>query len=97
MSDYAWVITKDHLGDGAEGVSGPAAAPPALLGRVQAGEGSTFRLYDGDAGLYYTGRLLTAGVMGSEQLCLAPLADFGAGWAGCTEVRWAGHPEWDCG
>lgn len=103
--DYAWVITRDHLadmfGDPAEqreeGVSGPSAAPDDLLARVKAGEGHEFKMYDDDGELYYTGRLLTAGDMGAEEHCAGPLDDFGTPNAGCTRIRWTGHPEWEVG
>ncbi|MFY1620074.1 hypothetical protein [Micromonospora sp. WMMD736] len=101
MADYAWVITKDHITppeeESDEGIAGPRLAPDDLLKRVKAGEGHTFYLYDGDGERYYTGRLLTTGDMGSEEHCAAPLDDFGTGWAGCTDVRWHGHPEWAIG
>ena len=103
MSHYAWLITEDCLadagGEGDAGVSGPSDAPDELLIRLGAGEGNAFRLYDDDQELYYTGRLLTDDTMNSddEEACYAPLGDFGEGWAGCTEVRWPGHSDWDCG
>jgi hypothetical protein len=100
MSDYAWIITRDHLADEGEqgdaGITGPSGAPGELVAQLDAGKGYTFRLYDGDGILYYTGRQVTKGRMGGERLCYAPLGDFGMGWAGCTSVCWQGHPEWDC-
>jgi hypothetical protein len=100
-TDYAWIITKDHLcepGDKPDtGITGPHDAPGDLLEQVESGKGHTFRLYDSDSILYYTGKLVTTGDMADESHCFAPLDDFGMGWAGCTEVRWPGHEEWDCG
>jgi hypothetical protein len=100
-ADYAWTITVDHLAEAGEdgdiGITGPGDAPDGLVARVEGGEGHTFYLYDGDGQRYYSGRLITTGDMGAEEHCLAPLDDFGAGWAGCTSVRWHGHREWDCG
>lgn len=97
-SDYAWVITKDYLDMGTSDVgrAGPSDAPLDLLAQLNAGKGHTFKLYDGDGELYYTGRLITTGDMADEEHCFAPLDDFGTGWAGCTEVRWPGHAEWNC-
>lgn len=102
VSEYAWIITRDHLaeefGDKPDiGITGPRDAPADLLGRVARGEGRTFYLYDDDGERYYTGKLLTRDGEMDEEACLAPLAEFGAGWAGCTLVKWHGHPEWDCG
>jgi hypothetical protein len=101
--DYAWIITHDLLADPATddsyavGIMGPKQAPDDLVARVKAGEGHTFKLYDDDGIHYYTGRLLTTGDPADEQYCYAPLQDFGEGWAGCVEVRWPGHSNWDCG
>lgn len=98
---YVWIIDTDHLaddgGNGDAGITGPHDASDELLTRLGAGEGHTFDLYDHDGNHYYTGRLLTDGDMAEERHCFAPLNDFGTGWAGCTDVRWPGHPEWDCG
>ena len=99
MSNYAWVITKDYLAETPEeddsGITGPSDASDEMLEEVKSGKGHIFRLYDDDGILYYKGRLLTYGDM-TDGICFAPLDDFGAGWAGCTEVRWQGHPEWNC-
>ncbi len=62
------------------------------------GRGHRFRLYDDDGTLYYSGiAACNAEDEGSEDVCYAPLGDFGCGYAGATEVRWDGHPEWNCG
>lgn len=101
-SDYAWVITRDHLAEGDEpsavGTSGPAIAPGELLEALERGQGRTFRLYDDDGLLCYTGRGLWLGEPDepSESAAYGPLGDFGTAYAGCTMVRWHGHPEWDC-
>jgi hypothetical protein len=97
VSNYAWIITKDHLdeGNGDAGISGPSDASDEMLASLEAGKGHTFYLYDDDGERYYTGRLVADEM--DEEACYAPLGDFGAGWAGCTEVRWHGHSEWDCG
>lgn len=101
QSDYAWIITKDYLPsddqEEATGLTGPYDALPDLLERLAKGEGKTFDLYDDDGERYYRGRLLTNSPTMEEEHCYAPLEDFGQGWAGCTAVRWLGHPEWDCG
>lgn len=104
MSEYAWVIDRDHLDessgrDGADaGVTGPRDAPDDLLERLQQGEGTKFTMRDDDGILYYSGRLVTtADGAGSEEACYGPLGDFGAPNAGCVEVSYRDRPEWDCG
>lgn len=75
---------------------GPSDFDAGLLERLKAGEGDIFTLWDGDGEHYYTGRLLVDGTKTTyddQEACFAPLDDFGTGWAGCTEVRWPGHPE----
>jgi hypothetical protein len=107
MTIYAWVITKDHLFDTAmpvsdintndAGVSGPKNASADLIEQTRT-KGVTFKLYDDDGELYYTGKLFQPdGQYDVEEISYAPLGDFGQGWAGCTSVRYPGHPEWDCG
>lgn len=105
FAPYAWMITKDHLFDGEgitgdeAGTSGPSNADPVLLERVRQGEGKTFRMWDDDGELYYTGRLITRAdkYWGFEQIMAAPLDDFGTPNAGCTLIKWHGHPEWTIG
>jgi len=102
MSTYAWMITKDSLADNdsesAVGVQGPRDASDAMIAHLEAGKGHTFRMYDGDGELYYTGRATwDADAEGSEEACYGPLGDFGGPGAGCAEIRWHGHREWDCG
>lgn len=108
-SEYAWIIDKDHLAEGPQeddaGITGPSDAPDELLELLKHTTGAsaakgiyTFKLYDDDGEHYYTGRLATALDMNAEEEpCYAPLGDFGMGWAGCTSVKWQGHPEWDIG
>jgi hypothetical protein len=102
-ASYAWMITKDHLDDepgGSFSVSGPSDAPDDLLAALAKGRGHTFRLYDDDGELYYTGRGTwrgdAAGEAPDEDACYGPLGDYGAA-SGCVLVRWHGHSEWDCG
>ena len=108
---YAWIIDKDHLyGPGGEfeqdnddvGVCGPSQARDEHIKALQDkkypadAEVFTFRMYDGDGMLYYTGRMLTT-EGDTERACFGPLDDFGKGNAGCTDIRYPGHPEMDCG
>lgn len=61
-----------------------------------------FRMYDDDGILYVTGTLFWNGYewdpdSAGDEVCYAPLRDFGAGGLGCVLVKYTGRPEWDCG
>lgn len=86
--DYGWIIDEDHLGDGDEGVMGPAWLSASVKRRLLAGEGEPFQLLDDDGELYYTGRQI--GGDGSEAL-----DDFGLPNAGCTMLRQKVNGEWE--
>lgn len=98
MSSYAWIITRDHLNEAdpefwnnSEGRSdvgtiGPRNATPEQIAALESGKGETFRMYDDDGELYYTGLFL--GDSRSED-ALGPLDDYGTPNAGCTEIRFA--------
>lgn len=110
---YAWVIDKDHLAEpgekGEAGVHGPYGGSPhragrplpaadELFARLAAGEGVKFRMFDDDGEVYYSGRVVAAdGDYTSEEVCAGPLDDFGMPNAGCTHIRYRGHPEMDIG
>jgi hypothetical protein len=108
VATYAWVITKDHLADeemtrvghpsGASeaGVIGPRNAPTELITRLKNGEGDTFKMFDDDGILYYTGRGLSLNEW-DEDACYGPLGDFGTPNAGAVLIEWPGHNERDCG
>jgi len=67
----------------------PATPRAVLLEALDTpGLGHRFRLYDDDGTLYYSG---IAACNAEDE------GEFGCGYAGATEVRWDGHPEWDCG
>jgi hypothetical protein len=85
---YGWIITKDHLGDGEEGIMGPSWITPDMSARLKAGEGEPFRLFDDDGELYYTGRAID---------CYEgePLWDFGAPNAGCTYMEEKVDGKWE--
>lgn len=93
MSDYGWVIDRDHLYDPNDSIAldeahtvGPHDVPPDLEGRLEDGEGRTFQMFDDDGGLYYTGRFLSDD---PESLDTdAPLYDFGQPNAGCTTIEY---------
>lgn len=97
---YAWIITTDHTEDdeGDAGVIGPRTATDEDIARLQAGEGDTFRMYDDDGELYYTGRLVVSGDTdhSDEEACVAPLRDYGTPNAGAILIKWQGHPDREC-
>ncbi|QGJ91380.1 hypothetical protein SEA_BACHOME_88 [Mycobacterium phage Bachome] len=57
---------------------------------------ASFRMYDDDRVLYYSGALYWNGDM-REEYAYAPLGDFGMGNAGAVFIEYIDHPEWDCG
>jgi hypothetical protein len=101
----AWIITKDKIADAdakegtnsnAKGLTGPRTATEADIKRLQAGEGTRFRLLDDDGEIYYYGRQLETsdcteeyenGMWGAESE-FAPLDNFGRPNAGCTELQY---------
>lgn len=90
---HAWIITHDYLvqpGECSEvGCRGPRGATDAELAKAK--KGRAFAMYDDDGTLYYRGRIWTAAEPGTET-DFAPLWDFGAPNAGCTEIRYNGKP-----
>lgn len=78
--------------------------------REHGGKTFRFKLYDDDNILYYSGRMITdefecngwgqhpwdCNHQPTEAACYSPLRDFGMGYAGCTSVRYPGHPDMDC-
>lgn len=100
----AWIITKDKIADptapvgsncNAKGLTGPSTATEADVKRLQAGEGTRFRMLDDDGEIYYYGRQLEEsectdayenGFWGAESE-FAPLDNFGRPNAGCTEIQ----------
>jgi hypothetical protein len=102
VSTYAWIITKDHLAEPGDtdtdvGTTGPSDAPDDLIALLSDGKGHTFRMYDDDGELYYTGRLVARDDEMGEDECYGPLGDFGMPNAGAVTITYAGHKEWDCG
>lgn len=79
MSDYGWIITKDHLDGTDEGTIGPSDIGDGMMQALREGAGEYFRLFDDDGELYYTGRIV--GELGDDG---DPLTDFGMPNAGCT-------------
>ena len=88
---YGWLITVDHLADdderGDAGKCGPHNVTDAVLAELRSGKGYVFTLHDDDGEKTYSGRIMGE-FEGHE-----PLDDFGAGWAGCTQVKYPGRPD----
>ena len=91
MSIYGWLITKDHIGNGADdGATGPQKITKTHADNLvqidctdpTVGVREMFKMYDDDGVLYYTG-FITGEYDGFE-----PLDDFGTPNAGCTEIRY---------
>ena len=107
---YAWKITEDRITDPAEDGCGLNVVGPGTItaeherwldtkatpaNKLPEGiERFTFRLFDDDHTLYYRGVLVTDDA-GTEEVCCAPLDDYGKPNAGCTSIEWDGHPEWN--
>lgn len=105
MSDYGWIITKDHLfdptidspEDDETGKMGPSDIPENLETLLNLGHGYVFYIYDDDRELYYSGRLVFNGDEPDEDMLAGPLDDFGRPNAGAIMIEYKGHPEWNIG
>ncbi|MEP7128046.1 MAG: hypothetical protein ABI729_04220 [Chitinophagales bacterium] len=100
----AWIIDTDHLAEPGDrddaGRIGPDDAPADLVRRLRlkSQPGQTFRLYDDDGELYYTGRVLFEPRDGEpvtietadEEDAFGPLWDFGTPNAGAVDLRYFG-------
>lgn len=103
MSDYVWVITRDLLKErfqddftSAVGVWGPSDARYSPDEAPKHGwSGYRFTMYDDDREAYYQGTMYCAEP--DEDACFGPLGDYGMPGSGCTEIRYHGHREMDCG
>lgn len=94
---YAWRIDKDHLYTEEDsftpneaGIQGPRDASEELLSALASGQGMTFKMYDDDDILYYTGRIV-GDYEGDE-----PLSDFGMPNAGCVKIIYPLDRSLDC-
>lgn len=95
MSAYAWVIDKDHYGEGPEGtyqnavgIFGPRDADGLLLRELRDGQGRKFRMHDDDGELVYEGRIAFKAGEPEDGEDLGPLHDFGAPNFGCTLIAY---------
>lgn len=87
MSSYGFIITEDKISSGvpgcksAVGTIGPrdcSMSPEEIKAK-----GVYFRLYDDDDEHYYSGYV----VVKNDEDLIAPLLDFGEGYAGCTKIK----------
>jgi len=85
---YAWIVDQDLTTSTRVGATGGPKShtiPPH-------GGGHKFRLLDDDGEPYYLGRFF--GDPSSEE-AFAPLDDFGAPNAGCTEIQYLNNGQWE--
>lgn len=80
----AWMITKDHeCGPGEESAAGTCSVGPPLTGKTH-----SFRLYDDDGILYYTGLVDDAGIDDDDtDAGLYTAYKWGEWYAGATDLR----------
>lgn len=109
---YAWIIGRDEPEPAEDATARPATAsrtgphdaPEELLSLLRRGIAPDQEI--GSLGVYrlqmgtqdrtrYTGRLITDDGPTTEA-CFGPLGDYGLPRAGCTVLRYPGHPELDC-
>ena len=86
MSEHGWIITKDHISNGAdEGVIGPRNA--TLTGDEIRNHPNRvhFKMLDDDGELYYEGYNVEND--DGDSPGFEPLDHFGMPNAGCTELR----------
>lgn len=84
----AWIITKDHLNDEVVEVLGPSIITDKEIEILKKGKGKSFRLYDDDHTLYYSGKLI-----GEDEF--EPLDDYGTPNAGCTTIEVFENGKWE--
>ena len=88
---YAWIITKDETetpGTPASSVNvcGPSGDAWNHWNKDQVrAKGVTFKMYDDDHELYYTGKIV------GDYAGFEPLDEFGMAYAGCTGIKYNGE------
>lgn len=78
---YGWVITDDHLEDEVVSILGPSDITPELQKRLSTSEAISFKMYDDDNILYFSGKIV------GDYDGYEPLIDFGVPDSGCTSIR----------
>lgn len=109
-AQHAWKVTRDYFDDGEDssvGTMGPSEAPEPLCDELRSDNPGRpvwkWSVYDDDGEHLADGVLVTEfdtpedDETGANGALMAPLSDFAEGNWGCTEIRWDGHPDWDCG
>ena len=97
-SSYGWIITKDNVTNGIEGLKtrvgmlGPRDLSEEMSDRLKNGEGAKFRMKDDDGNIYYYGRLV--GDEDSED-GFGPLDDLGRPDAGATSIEYYKNGKWE--
>ncbi|MEU6719870.1 hypothetical protein ABZ897_51165 [Nonomuraea sp. NPDC046802] len=102
---YGLIITEDHLTTTPEDSRANAFVVTAnadlathiqLTHRLKAGEGTQFRLFDGDGNLDYAGRIIVPPGEEGGELWLAPL-DWAKTDTGSAEIRYlnTNTGQWD--
>ncbi|WP_274916835.1 hypothetical protein [Streptomyces sp. WZ-12] len=90
-ASYGWIIDIEHEPSGGRdetGTMGPRNIAPQIEARLRKGEGRTFRMYDADQVLNYTGRIITSEDDEGNEDDFAPLDGFGEPNVGCTEIHY---------
>ncbi|MFI6317363.1 hypothetical protein ACIBG8_07580 [Nonomuraea sp. NPDC050556] len=89
---YGWTITVDHCGGEYTGRfflrgTGSRAARDQVRAALLAGQGTPFRIYDGDGRLDYEGSIVVPPGEEGGALCFAP-KDWAAADTGSAEIRY---------
>jgi len=104
---YGWTVDIDHLAGTSAvtdaGTTGPWDISNYLQNELDEGQGRTFRIYDDDGEIYYTGRIVSVDgigrdgepVDGDEETVFGPLNDYGAPNAGATEIHYLTARGWE--
>jgi len=89
-SDYAWIVTWDHLDEKKVEVIGPSDATPEQIKELKSGVGEEFQMFDDDGILYYTGRII------GDYSGFEPLDDYGEPNAGAVDIKYKNDKgEWE--
>jgi hypothetical protein len=100
---YGWIVTEDHDGDRARsegfeqasdvGTLGPRDVSPGFARQLKENKGKSWRAYDDDGTLLYTGRYI--GPLGGDEM-FGPLEDFAMPNAGATTIKYKnGRGAWE--
>lgn len=82
MSEYAWIVTKDHLDNKTVSVIGPSNATDEQIKELESGKGEAFNMYDDDGEIYYSGKII------GDYSGFEPLDDYGTPNAGAVDIQY---------